>query len=257
MDDYSPLCEDCGYDLAGLHASGSCPECGRAIARSLPAARTGSAWQQRPGFFAWVRTFWRVLRHPTEEFARTRIDLRVKGLLAVNLIIGATLAAAPWAGVTTIERALRVGFFDVEPSFMGPVLVGLLVTVEVGLVAFVLLALTWVECLGIRFFTRRRGWRLTRAGAWQVCAHASFGWIFCGTLAMLFLAAMFSILRLYGVAPGGTLDLAPTLPIRLDWYQVIGVGGPALAYFVGLIIFETLVYKGVNACKFAATIKPE
>lgn len=254
MDDYSPLCEDCGYDLAGLHETGSCPECGRAIARSMPAARPGTAWQRRPGLFSWVRTFLAVLLKPSRTFRDVRIRGYERGLLLVNLCLAGAAIVAPWWGVLAGDPARTAR----QQSGAGAMAIQVGVAVaELLLAAACLYILTWIECVGIRLVARRRGWRLTHAGAWQVCAHASFGWICCGVLATLFLAALFSVLRLFGVAPGGTLDLAPTLPIRLDWYQVIGVGGPALAYFVGLIIFETLVYKGVNACKFAATIKPE
>lgn len=253
MDDDAPLCEDCGYDLAGLAQDHVCPECGRAVAASYPASRPGSAWQRAPGLFAWLRTLWRVLRHPNAAFSEVRIAAGEHGLLIVNMLLAGAAIVAPWWGVFVGDPARGTQRVDTLATAARLTLVGV---VQVGVAAAVLYLLTSIEYLGIRFITRRRGWRLTRAGAMQVCAHASFGWLFCGGLAMLFLAGMFSVLRLFGVAPGGTLDLAPALPVRVDWSQIVGVGGPVLAYALGLLIFETLVYRGVRACKYAATLRP-
>ncbi|QYK46965.1 MAG: hypothetical protein KF838_09230 [Phycisphaeraceae bacterium] len=45
-DEFTLLCERCGYVLEGLDHGGNCPECGKPIAESLPRnARPGSPWQ--------------------------------------------------------------------------------------------------------------------------------------------------------------------------------------------------------------------
>jgi hypothetical protein len=33
---------------------------------------------------------------------------------------------------------------------------------------------------------------------------------------------------------------------------VLLLGGPLLGYAIGLLVFETLVYRGVRACRYAA-----
>src|SRR5688572_22403275 len=63
-DQYTLLCEGCGYPLETIPQEGSCPECGRLIKSSLASARTGSAWQRRPGIGSWFATAWRVLARP-------------------------------------------------------------------------------------------------------------------------------------------------------------------------------------------------
>ncbi|GJQ28204.1 MAG: hypothetical protein HBSAPP03_00880 [Phycisphaerae bacterium] len=253
MDDFTVLCEDCGYDLAGLASEGACPECGRAVARSLPSARRGSAWQNRPEFFSWVTTMLHVLLRPTQTLRQVQVSSRGRHLLVVNLMLAGAAAVAPWWGVFAGDPGREARRL---PGPDGLVLQAGIASMQIVSAATVLFLLTWIECRGIRFFAARRGWRLTHAGAWQVCAHASFGWLFCGGLATLFLAGMFSVLRLFGIAPTGTLDLSPILRARLDWSQIVGVGGPVLAYFAGLMIFEILIYKGVRACRFATTLRP-
>jgi hypothetical protein len=123
--------------------------------------------------------------------------------------------------------------------------------VEGAGVGLVLVLLTWIECAGVRFFAARRGWRLTRAGAWQVCAHASAAWGLCGALAMGVLAAYQGVVRVLHVAPSGFLDLRPVLP-RVEWNSVALGGGTLVGYGLGLLAFEWLVYRGVRACRYAA-----
>ncbi len=59
------LCEACGYTLNGLPADSRCPECGRAIAESLPSHRGPSAWESRSAFLTTTR---QVLFQPTRFF---------------------------------------------------------------------------------------------------------------------------------------------------------------------------------------------
>ncbi|MDX2132978.1 MAG: hypothetical protein SFY69_13095 [Planctomycetota bacterium] len=173
-------------------------------------------------------------------------------MLGINIVLAAMLIAAPWSGVF-VGDPLR-GSPPVHSA--GQIArVGLVLAAQVLPIAGVLWVLTWIEVVGVRFFSRRKGWRLTRAGAWQVCAHASYGWIFSGVLPMLLLAALFALQRTTGVAPGGTFSLAPLWNTRIAWYELIGVGGPLLGYFAGMMIFEMLVYRGVRACRYAATVR--
>lgn len=63
-DEYTLLCERCGYVIEGLATDGACPECGKPISESLPERRVGTPWQQRPSFVNLLRTWWMTLRHP-------------------------------------------------------------------------------------------------------------------------------------------------------------------------------------------------
>lgn len=254
MDEHALLCETCGYELMGLEDSLACPECGRAIAESRPNHRRGSPWQRSPGPFAWARTLWQLVRRPRQLFSQVHIDRRWRSLLTLNLVLAAVVIVAPWWGTFVGDPARdarrEAGFVAMS------VQVGAAVA-EVLILALVLFILTWIEYAGIRFFSGRRRWRLTRAAAWQVCAHASVGWIFCGVFVGLVLAALFSVQRVFGHGPSGRLDLRGMgIQFNEDWYTILGLGAPVLAAFAGMVVFELLVYHGVRACRYAATAPP-
>ncbi len=123
--------------------------------------------------------------------------------------------------------------------------------IEVGCGIALLLALTYVEVLGVRFFAARRGWRLTRDAAWQVCAHASVGWIVAGFLPFMALAALAALERWFHWAPHGELKLAPVVATPIAWQQIAYVGLLLGGFVGGMLVFEGLVYVGVRRCRFA------
>lgn len=235
------LCESCGYPIAGLPEAGNCPECGTPIPESLPEARTGSAWQKRiltrgPGALAaWLSTDWSIVRHRGASFRLLRADMAGAGsLLAINLLASGALLAIPWTGVWLYDPARgsrgASGVFLQLASLIA-------ITLAAGLM---LLILTWIECLGIRFFAARRSWRLTRAMAWQVCAHASVGWLAAGP-------CVWAALLLASTLAGSTRMIGGIVSVR----DLIGGGLMFTAILVGMLAFEVLVYLGVRRCRFA------
>ncbi len=250
------LCEECGYPLKGLDQEGACPECGRPITQSLPENRPGSAWQRAPGFFSWVRTNWAVLRLPKQEFSRIRIEPRSgTGLLILNTLLTAALFIDPWVGVVVKDPARAARH---EGGVQGWAIVAGMWILETVFAAAVLWLLTWVEFLGIRFFSRRRGWRLTPEGAWQVCCHASVGWLMLGILPVLTLAAFQALVRLFHVGPprGGLLRGWGAFS-GMSWSDLIYGAGLFCAVMAGMMTFEILVYVGVRRCRYAATKPPQ
>lgn len=274
MKPYTPhtlLCESCGYQLEGLIDNpadpappGNCPECGRAIATSLPTHREGSDWQKfrahanfqwRYAFTAWLRTAWSVLRRPGQTFDRVRIEPRSgRVLLAVNLFIAGAILVDPWVG-TLIGDPSRGGHarhIVAQLALTAVVWVAL-----ASLAAGLLFALTSLEVFGVRFISRQRGWRLTPQAAWQIVSHASYGWILFATLPMLAMALLYSVLVLFNVAPHGTFSIAPVYPDPISWNAVIQGGLVVGGLFAGLFIFESLVFIGVRRCKFATALSPK
>ncbi len=128
--------------------------------------------------------------------------------------------------------------------------------VWVLLISLFLLALTWIECRGVRFFSNRRGWRMTPEAAWQVCCHASIGWIIMALLPLLGMAAMVGLVRVFHYSPTGVIDFSRWLGPGAPIWHIESVMRSTLtlgAGLIGLMVFETLVYIGARQCKYAAT----
>ncbi len=252
--DRALLCESCGYPLAGLDvtedSSAACPECGTPARESLPARRTGSPWQRAASAGAWWETHKGTLRRPGERFRTMRVEPRSGSrLLATTLPIAGLLLIAPWTGTLIgdpIRSARGSGPWAVAGAYM------LVVPLQACVVALGLLALTWVEYKGIRFFARRRGWRLLPDAAWQICAHASAGWIVGALVPLLAMAVLWA-------APGGRPSLLDRLLSRGGGigFSSFTTGDAVLltvvgaAYVAGMFAFELLVYAGVRRCRFA------
>lgn len=246
------LCESCGYPLDASSANPRCPECGRPIHDSLAARRTGSAWQRRPGLFSFVATDAAMLARPGRVFDRLAIlPRRGLGLLYLNLAIASFLLVDPWVGVLVGDplRAARGN----DPVREG-VLYAAVLAAEMGAAGITLYALTWIEVAGVQVFTRPRGWRVTREVAWQVCAHASVGWIMAGLFPILLLAVLYTTTRFFPQASSRWLTrsfAAPAIGGRVNVQEIVTGAGLACSYLAGLLWFEVLVYRGVRACRFA------
>lgn len=244
------LCERCGYDLSAAEEQAQvCPECGEPIESSLPTRRFGSVWQRRPGILPFIVTTFRTLRRPQQTFRTLRIDRAgIKAQLLVNCFIAAFFIADPWVGVLAGDpvRAAHGSGYEFITRIAGYL-------AYITAITLILIGLSALEVRGVLFFAKRRGWRLTSTAAWQVCAHASVGWIFCGVLSLLGMAVLTALSLRTNIIPKRMIDFSPLINMRAAWHDVVAavlfVGG----YVVGMLIFETLVYLGVRQCRFANT----
>lgn len=175
--------------------------------------------------------------------------------MLLNVLLAAFLLVDPWTGVLVGDPA-RIARNTNRLS--ESVTYAWVLAAQVGIAALILLALTWIEALGMRLVGARRGWRITPDIASQVCAHASVGWIFAGLLPLLCLAAGTAALRLF--PEGGArvmnsrLDIggfAPWLGKRVSLGDLFAFAGLVGGFLGGLLIFEMLVYVGVRRCRFA------
>lgn len=217
MSDSTPLlCESCGYDLSGTDSDGLCGECGEAVMKSLPEKRTGSAWQNGGGPVCLVRTAGKVFSQPQKVWDEVRID----GRSSAGLLIACVVLAGLVFGVG-IDSLVAMPLF----------------AIGVG-------ALSMVEYFGLRTFGRRRGWRVTRSVALTVVGHASVGWTVAAGLAAV------------GLHLGRSLDGGLIVPrvlwsllgrAILEWALVL----PIVGFIAGLLVFEVLVYVGIQRCRFA------
>lgn len=176
-------------------------------------------------------------------------------MLVINTLLTAALFIDPWVGVIIGDPARGA---RLAGGVKGWAVVGGMWVAETLLAAAVLWVLTWVEYLGVQFFSRRRGWRLTPEAAWQVCCHASVGWLMLGVLPTLTLAAFQAAVRLFHVGPprGGLLKGFGALS-GMSWSDLMYGVGLFVAMVAGMMVFEVLVYVGVRRCRYAGVRESE
>jgi hypothetical protein len=259
MDETAPLCEDCGYPVGDLPADGNCPECGRPVARSLPEHRPGTPLQSQEGLRSWFRTAGRVLSKPRRTFRQVRIgpaSARLRAFMLINTTLAAAFLVIPWVGVLIGDPSRNA---NLRPGVSPHVVrFAVFVLATVGL-ASVLALLTWIEHIGIRFFARKRKWRLTKNAATQIVMHASVGWLAGAALNIIVMPAVPAIVagfgRRWAGQPTGRLSNLMFQSITIGWSLV--VIGIFVGFFIAMLWFEILVYFGVRACKFAADLPPD
>jgi hypothetical protein len=112
-----------------------------------------------------------------------------------------------------------------------------------GLGFLLLLALAAIERLGLRTIGRAHGYRITPTIARVITDYASIGWLIGSALLVLSLLTWFAppLYRENGLNPPLLLRSEVVL-----WY-------PIAAILIGLLVFETLAYIGLQRCKFANT----
>lgn len=158
-----------------------------------------------------------LARHPVGAWDELRVERRSSWtLLATNLAIGSAVCGALVLAAPTA-------------SFMA--LIFLTLTYSLSL----------LEMVGIRFFGRRRGWRITHEVALTVCAHASYGWLISAVA--LTVTTWLAIETLLPLSNRWAYPLG--LEVRSEIIWIVA------SYFPGLIVFETLVYFGFVRMRYA------
>lgn len=238
IDEFTLLCERCGYVLEGLAREGNCPECGLEIAAAIGEARRGSPWQRQPNLRGWASTHLEALRRPVRLMKSIMIETEVSRWFGAWTILAASAlpAITTWLGgivhVATDDSPRRTELDKVVWFVMA--FVGIIVT----WVAFsaLLELLTWIEMTGIRAFSRVNSRRITRTVATAICSHACVGWS-VGALAVV----------------GTRLMMPAVSEARLgsNRVQITVLVACVAAFMVGLLTFEILVYIGVRTCRFA------
>lgn len=238
--EFTLLCETCGYVLEGLAEEGNCPECGRAIASSLPSARAGTPWDRGPSVRSWFATGWMVVTRPGRTFERVRIDRpQLGGLFVANVIAGAALATIPMG--IAVARWLWREF--TEAAIAVPIAI-LIPAGAWALVALLFVLLTSIERTGLVIIGRAHRWRVTWTVTASVCELASAGWVIAGLA-----VGLTSLIPLFVERRVRYRWLGP-------WAEEVTLGVCVGAALIGLLIFETLVYIGVRRCKFANRARP-
>ncbi|MEM7625650.1 MAG: hypothetical protein AAF333_08480 [Planctomycetota bacterium] len=217
------LCESCGYGLRGLRLAEVCPECGLPISDSLPLHRTGPAWQARMTAGHWLEAARGVLGGPKRFFRGMRLDgpnLPARFfLLSIALIVG-----VGWGVFTAVGHDKPI-----------------LLSWVVGMAAAkTVLIMTYIESLGVTFFSRRRGWRVPFRLAERLTCYASVGWI----LAAVVLAVL-SLVETSGVFEAWARKFLGRW--NPEYRLLLGV----VAFGAAVMGFELLVWTGVRQVRFS------
>lgn len=234
LDEFTLLCERCGYVIEGIDEAGVCPECANPVRESMPAlARPGTPWQNDPSVRTLFATLWAMIRRPGVTLSRARIDRRSGAMLTDRC---ALLAACIWVMPAFVcglvyeihNRMMRPNIARSSRDWFELGCIAALAAIIALLLAWELFAaLTLIERLGIRAYGKAHHRRITRAVASTICGHASIGWI-TATL----------------------LSLLPVLLALMPGWNTLLLFAP-LGFFVGLLHFEILVYLGVRRCRYA------
>ncbi|MCC7407053.1 MAG: hypothetical protein IT442_03220 [Phycisphaeraceae bacterium] len=220
-------CEGCGYALRGLDISGSCPECGLAIAESSPAKRTGLPWQHKRTLKNWLLTNWMVLTRPRQAFRVMQLESGIEeGLTSLQCLALSIVGSIGFVYMATSTdhrgRPVAIEFiFDVGPvPFVG--------------VFLFLMAMTSLEAAGIWWFSRLKKTPLSWARVSQVCAYATVGW---------FWFPMFWVLAVVVWEWVGHSNRLLASVASTVWFNLLLIGGSAMW-------FESLVWIGIGQVRF-------
>jgi predicted RNA-binding Zn-ribbon protein involved in translation (DUF1610 family) len=255
-DEYTLLCERCGYILEDLDQSLPCPECGKPITESLPERRVGTPWQQKPGFKSLLRTWWMTIRHP-KQLLDIQSSTRTRWFSLITITIASLIASIGWSLPVYLPTKSP---YDYDHP---PLYIGISVVLLFALAPFILFSiLTFIETRGLRFFGNRRCYRITPEFSKAITAHGSVGWLLCAF--GLTLAQLLGYALVYTMTPDPP---EPTGTDSLDNYLRLFSGPPQWVYTVnwllyalvlpGFLFFETFAYLGLRRCKYANTLPPK
>lgn len=217
-DEYTLLCERCGYVIEGLPSDGACPECGKPISESLPERRVGTPWQQWPSLPNLLRTWWMTLRHPKQTLDLMQFDEELSNRqLALTCLAGLILWPVLWV-MSQIEASGLVLFGKQRRAR---------ITTAAAATICAHGAVGWVvSMLGLGFGLLGAGWALERV-----------------------VGAGFDHHYLDGPDPGPQHFEQAVL-----W---IAAACGTLLLLAGFLFFEWFAWLGLRRCKYANRTRPE
>jgi len=246
-DEYTLLCERCGYVVEGLDPAGACPECGKPIAESLPERRVGTAWQREPGWKAWARTLATTGLSPRKTLDMMCVQ-ESRGLRKWHIRFSAWLIAyAAILFTSSLEWPSTYGGTEQAWSPIAPLVAAVIAVVVMWVFVPSLHVLTSIEHRGLSFFGARRRVRLGREWTHAICSHGSAGWVFGAGATAIVVSTGYFLLP----TTSGSRRYEDEVRLQL----VIATGG-IVCLMTGFLFFETFAWLGLRRCRFANRVRP-
>jgi len=202
---------------------------------------------------SWISTNWRTLRHPTALFSQLIISSpRSTSLAIINSIIAAFFLVDPWAGTLLRDPIRAIRGYGFRRQFLTALWA---YPTYIFAVALLFMIATSTEYYGLRFIAARRGWRLSRAGAWQICCHATVGWLMLALLPVIALATLYSLRFVVELPMSATINLTSLGLGQPSIDTLLTIILPLLALFAGIFWYEYLVHLGIRQCRYATAVE--
>jgi len=223
----SSRCEECGYPLLGLDTSQNCPECGRPLWQSHPDHRIGLPWQIQMSPKSYLRTVLAITFRPKASFS----DLSVR--------------QSPWLGRAFFLITTSLGAFACVLLILALTPIHALWAWGGTMILFKsVLAMTYIEVLGVWLFSRRRKVPMTFNKAEQVCLFASLAW----WPGMLLIAVWWALLDQNIPQAFWKKTLSQNLG-SWDWQGTLVLWAIVLA--MSQLGFELLTWAGTKSARYA------
>ncbi len=235
QDEYTLLCERCGYVVEGLPADGACPECGKAIAESLPERRVGTPWQRRQTRSSLVHTWIVTLLKPARTLDRMRADEPATWLRAWSFLASAAIIAVGLLVFLGLVLSVDDGKF-LDGWFINAVISALVAGCFIHVCLYLLV---FIEQYGIRMIARNRRYRLRSDTCAAICSHGCVGWV---------IGALLGSISLIALAP---FEARPMAALPWPWYLL-----PVAGMLAGFLFFETFAWLGLRRLKYANRVRP-
>lgn len=256
-DEFTLLCERCGYVVEGLPAESACPECGKPIVESLPERRVGTPWQQARSVINLARNWKMSLFHPV----RTLDMLAESPVADTRLRRWTTLAAALLLSISWWQYgAISV----VRESPLSLLVLVALVLICTMVVWPILLGLTLVEAWGLGVIAKTRGFRVPLNARRAITAHGCVGWFLAG---ITLCCVTVGLDLLHAAFTRSLPEYDPNLPVLEQYDSVFGRRTPlwldwlsiatrVICVLAGFLFFETFAWLGLRRLKYANRVRP-
>lgn len=240
-DEYTLLCEKCGYVIEGLDTEGHCPECGKPIGESLPERRVGTPWQQAPGVRSLLSTWWMTLRHPLRTLDVMRVqDVQLFSTLFMPLLLISLFFV--------LIGSIQILVFGEIPQL--GVLVFTFYSGFAGLVSGLIVGLTSIESFGLRVIGRQRNYRTSKSLTNSIVVHGAVGWFWL----VAGLGIFWNVYLALGAFGTSGLTVTDRLLEHL-WLSLFLF--LTMSLLIGFLFFETFAYLGLRRLKYANRVRPD